>query len=172
MRLDELEELFLFHAQEIEEQVQRSGAPAVIFVDQIDRFLASLATISNIDRHEVRGTPKPSLEIFYVVAHTLHETFDLLIIIFGRNAFNLVALPGELTLDDLNLLFYVPRNEGAEKYRNRVPQFLHWRIGVRSQVALTNLIFRNRIVQHAQHVLGVDAEINLDVEMAFVRKLL
>ena len=58
-----------------------------------------------------------ALEELDVVAHALHEALDLLIVVLGRHAFHLIALPAKFFLDDLHLFLHIPRDVGAEQDR-------------------------------------------------------
>src|SRR6516165_6074931 len=103
------------------------------------------------------GPPHATFDVFQVVAHTLEEALDLLVIVLRRNAFDFLSLPAELALDDVDVLLGVPFDVAAEADRAALDphQLLARRIDEWIEVALGDAAAEKLI-----HVVGGDAEIH------------
>src|SRR3989344_4093613 len=79
--------------------------------------------VSNIYTAKVRGPGVAALYELQIISRTLELIFDLFVIIFWRNSFNMITLPTNFLADYVTVLFDVPWNVGTETNRTDIESF-------------------------------------------------
>src|SRR6185503_10803733 len=110
----DIEELLFREVEIIEEEVETRRPLAVILLHELFALFACDAAIADIDIDKMICPTHSTFDKFQIVAHTLEEAFDLFIIVFGRNAFDFLALPAKFALNDLDVFLSIPLDVTAE----------------------------------------------------------